>query len=154
MLSSAACSTASFCASASSARLKSVTSVITVTVPPPSRAPAHDAVDAAVGRAVLERLARGMEQARHAPGHERVDVAFAVVAVLREIAQERGIGPPRLESSFGTGYISVKRSLRRTMFASSSVYASAPAMLSSATGAPLPSARPVRSASLRAVMSV
>ena len=53
-----------------------------------SRAAAQDAVDPSVGSAVLETLARGVAQAFNPAGDVRLDVAFAVVAVLGEIAKE------------------------------------------------------------------
>ena len=57
----------------------------------------RDPVDAAVRRAVLERLAGRIAQALDAARDMGVDVAVAVVAVLGEIAQQRRIGLARLE---------------------------------------------------------
>ena len=52
---------------------------------------AQNAVPAAVGRAILEALARRIAQALHAPRHQGLDITLAVIAVLSEIPQKIGI---------------------------------------------------------------
>ena len=90
-------------------------SVITVTVPPSAAAAPRDAVHAAVGRLVHERDARGIAQALHTARDLLFGIALAVIAVLREVAKERRIGPARLEQPGRNRIDSAKRSLQVTM---------------------------------------
>jgi hypothetical protein len=54
-------------------------------------------VDLSVRRAVFKRIANGVTQTLDAARDQRLDVALAVVAMLRQISQKIRIWPPRIE---------------------------------------------------------
>jgi hypothetical protein len=62
-----------------------------------------DAIAAAVRCGVLKTLAGRVAQTFHTPRDHHVDVAFAVVAVCREVAQELRIGLARAKQPFRDG---------------------------------------------------